>query len=260
MGKAGIALQLYSVREPAKRDLLGTLQRAREMGFRHVQWSGMPELPAPEIRKALDAADLTAIAGHYSMEAFEQDFDGAVRHWKTIGATDVAPGSMMKDCRDSLAGWLRGAQRLDALGAKLRAVGIRLSYHNHAFEFEKFEGDRRYKFDILYESALPENLSVELDTGWAYVGGVDPAAYLRKYAGRCPVIHVKDFNGDGTGPEPPKVTELGRGDLDWPDIFRAGAEAGVEWYIYEQDEHDGDPLDSARVSYEFLVSHLEERT
>ena len=71
----------------------------------------------------------------------------------------------MKDCKANLADWLKGAQRLDALGAKLRAVGMRLSYHNHTFEFEKFPGDPRRKIDILLESTRPENLKAEFDTG-----------------------------------------------------------------------------------------------
>ena len=252
----GIALQLYTLREPAKRDLPDTLRRVRDIGFEYVQWSGMPELPAEEIRAALDDAGLRAVAGHYSVEAFEHDFAGSVEFWKTIGVTDVAPGSMMDECRDTLDGWLGGARRLNTLGAKLRAEGLRYSYHNHAFEFEYFDTDPRYKLDILYGATSPVNVYAELDTAWVYIGGADPAAYLRRYAGRCPVIHVKDAQLRAKPDGSPKLVELGRGELDWPDVFEAAREAGVEWLIYEQDECDGDPFDSARVSYEFLRAHL----
>ena len=64
--KAGIALQLYTVRDLAKRDLEGTLKKAADMGWRYVQWSGMPVLPADKIRAALDKAGLTCIACHTS--------------------------------------------------------------------------------------------------------------------------------------------------------------------------------------------------
>ncbi|MBI5095659.1 MAG: sugar phosphate isomerase/epimerase [Candidatus Hydrogenedentes bacterium] len=256
MTAPGIALQLYTVREPAKRSALDTLKRAHDIGFRYVQWSGMPELPAADIRKALDAAELTAIAGHYSVEKFEQDFEGSVAFWKTVGVSDLAPGSMMTECRDTLEGWLAGARRLDALGAKLRREGIRYSYHNHAFEFERFDGDSRYKLDILYDTASPANVYAELDTAWVYVGGEDPAAYLRRYAGRCPVIHVKDALLHG-GPEGrPRMVPLGAGELDWPAILDAARDTGVQWLIYEQDDCDGDPLEDARISYEFLKSNL----
>ncbi len=253
--KKGIALQLYTVRDPAKKDLAGTLKRAKEIGFDYVQWSGMPDLPAAEIRAHLDAAGLKAIAGHYGVEAFEKDFEGSVQYWKTIGALDVAPGGMMSDCRDSLEAWLRGAARLDALGARLRGVGMRLSYHNHAFEFETFPEDPRAKLDILYESTSPENLFAEIDTAWVQVGGADPAEYLRKYSGRCPVIHVKDLAKETLGGRP-IFTPLGKGVLAWDEILAAAEEANVEWYVYEQDTHAGDPLENARISYEFLKQSL----
>ena len=252
---AGIALQLYTLREPARDDLLGTLKRARGIGWEYVQWSGMPNLPADQIRDALDAAGLKAVASHCGMESFEQDFDGAVRFWKTVGVADVAPGGMMSDCTGALDAWLRGAKRLDTLGAKLRAVELRLSYHNHDSEYEVFDGDPRRKIDILYESTSPNNLYAEFDTAWVQAGGADPAAYLRKYAGRCPVIHVKDLAAEKKNGRV-WFTPLGEGVLDWPEIFDAGREAGVEWYVYEQDTCAGDPIDDARISFRFLEKNL----
>ena len=247
----GIALQLYTLREPARGDLVGTLKRARDIGWEYVQWSGMPDLPAEKIREALDSAGLKAIAAHVGVESFEKDFDAPVKFWKTVGAHDVAPGGMMADCTGSLDAWRRGAKRLDVLGAKLRDVGVRLSYHNHASEFETFEGDPRCKLDILYEETNAANLFAEFDTAWVQVGGADPAAYLRKYARRCPVIHVKDLAKEKRDGHT-WFTPLGEGVLDWAAIFKAGRAAGVEWYVYEQDTCDGDPLASARISYEFL--------
>lgn len=251
----GIALQLYTVRDPAKKDLAGTLKRVRDMGWEYVQWSGMPVLPAEKIREALDAAELKAVAAHVAVESFEKDFDESVRFWKTVGALDVAPGGMMNDCRSSLDAWLKGAKRLDAVGAKLRAAGMRLSYHNHSFEFEKFPGDPRYKLDILMEAARPGNLNAELDTAWVLNGGTDPAAYIRKYKGRCPVIHVKDILPAKEGAKF-QFMPLGQGAVNWKDVFAAGRESGVEWYIYEQDGGEGSPFDFTRTSYEFLKKNL----
>jgi len=252
----GIALQLYTLREPAAKDLAKTLKRVKETGFDYVQWSGMPNLPAEEIRAQLDHAGLKAIAGHSAIEPFENDFHAALKHWKTIGVRDLAPGGMMADCLDPLEAWLRGAARLDAVGARLKVEGIRLSYHNHASELETFPADTRRKLDILYQAASPENLFAELDTAWLQVGGVDPAGYIRKYKNRCPVIHVKDLvampEKNGRVEFPP----LGQGILDWPAIFSAAKESGVEWYIYEQDPCQGDPFDSVRISYQFLKDNL----
>jgi len=253
--KPGIALQLYTLRDPAKKDLADTLKKAREMGWEYVQWSGMPNLPAEKIRAALDTAGLKAIAAHVGVEPFEKDLEANVKFWKTVGVKDLGPGGMMNDCKATLKDWLNGARRLDDLGAKLRAAGLRLSYHNHAFEFEKFPGDDRCKLDILMESTSPENLKAELDLAWAYVGGVDPAAYIRKYKGRCPVIHAKDVVRAKDGKKQ-QFKPLGQGELNWPEIFAAGNEAGVEWYVYEQDSGEGSPFDYTRASYEFLAKQM----
>ena len=250
-----IALQLYTMREPAKQDLSATLQRVREIGWEYVQWSGMPDLPAETIRTALDKANLKAVAAHINVEKFETDFDGQVCFWKTVGAQDVAPGGMMDDCRGSLEAWRNGAKRLDTLGAKLRDVGMRLSYHNHAFEFETFPEDPRCKEDILLEETSSENLLAEFDTAWIYAGGGDPATYLRKYRGRCPVIHVKDIAALTTQ-DKHELKPLGQGVINWPDVFSAGHEAGVEWYIYEQDTCEGGPFACAQTSYEFLKKQV----
>ncbi|MBI5691275.1 MAG: sugar phosphate isomerase/epimerase [Verrucomicrobia bacterium] len=249
--KAGFALQLYTLREPAKQDAAGTLKRAADMGWRYVQWSGMPQMPADKIRAALDAAGLKCIAAHVSIEAFETKFEQEVAFWKTVGALDVAPGGMMKDCTKDLAAWKRGCQRLDTLGARLRSVGMRLSFHNHQMEFEKFPEDARTKHEILMAETKPANLAAEIDIAWALAAGVDPVALIRKLKGRCPVVHAKDVL-----PSPDKkhkLVPLGQGAVKWADLFAAGRDAGIEWYVYEQDNGAGTPWDYTKASFDFLA-------
>ncbi len=253
--KRGIALQLYTLREPAKKDLADTLKKVREMGWRYVQWSGMPNLPAEKIRAALDAAGLKAISAHVAIEPFEADFDTNVKFWKTVGNKDLGPGGMMNDCKANLEAWLKGARRLDTLGARLRQAGLRLSYHNHAWELEKFPGDDRAKLDILMQSTKPENLCAELDLAWLLVGGVDPAAYIRKYKGRCPCVHAKDVVV-AKNARKQQFKPLGQGEVNWPEVFAAGDAAGIEWYVYEQDNGEGSPFDYTHASYEFLSRHV----
>jgi sugar phosphate isomerase/epimerase len=247
--KAGMALQLYTVRDPAKKDLEGTLKKAFDMGWRYVQWSGMPELPADKIRAALDKAGLKCIACHTSIESFEKDFDGTVAFWKTVGNKDIAPGGMMKDCTADLAAWLRGAKRLDELGTKLRGVGMRLSFHNHTVEFGKFPNDPRTKHQILMDATKPQNLCAELDIAWATAAGVDAPAYIRKLAGRIKVVHAKDVRMQG---KKHTLTALGKGSVNWKEVFAAGKEAGIEWYAYEQDYGQGPVWDYVQESYDYL--------
>ena len=97
--KRKMALQLYTLRDPAKKDLTDTLKKVRAMGWEYVQWSGMPNLPAEKIRAELDAAGLKAVAAHVGMEPFEKDFDTNAKFWKTVGITDLAPGSDVEHCQ-----------------------------------------------------------------------------------------------------------------------------------------------------------------
>ncbi len=247
--KAGIAIQLYTMRNPAKEDLDGTLKKVADMGWQYVQWSGMPKLPADKIRAALDKAGLKCIAAHIAIETFEKDFDKEVAIWKTVGCKDVAPGGMMGNCTANLEAWLKGCKRLDELGAKLRGAGMRLSFHNHQMEFEKFAGDDRTKHQILMDSTKPENLFAELDIAWAYAAGVDPAAYIRTLKNRCPVVHAKDVKKDG---KKNVLKPLGQGEVKWDEVLAAGQESGIEWYIYEQDNGEGSPFDYAKASFDFI--------
>ena len=256
MSQPRIAMILYTVREPAREDLDDTLRRVRECGFKYVQWSGMPNMPADKIRAALEKADLEAVAAHISVEEFENHFDESVAFWETVGVRNIGPGGMMQGCWESHDMWLEGAKRLETLGAKLRDAGIRLSYHNHAAEFEKFEGDNLTKLDLLYQNTRPDCLHAELDVAWIHVGGADPAAYLRKYKDRCPLIHVKDVEAERDANGNLRWMPLGQGVIDWPEVLEAGRQANVEWMIYEQDTYEGDLWDCVRASYKFMKKHL----
>jgi sugar phosphate isomerase/epimerase len=46
--------------------------------------------------------------------------------------------------------------------------------------------------------------------------------------------------------------EIGNGVLDWPKILRAAEAARVEHYFVEQDQTPGNPVDSLRLSMEYL--------
>ena len=100
--------------------------------------------------------------------------------------------------------------------------------------------------------------------------GEDPASYIRKYTGRCPIIHLKDYIGqkeDGSTPyaligvdekEKKKTSAfefrpVGYGCQDVKTILEAGIESGAEWFVVEQDQSVGrPPLEAAEMSIETL--------
>jgi sugar phosphate isomerase/epimerase len=154
---------------------------------------------------------------------------------------------------------------------KFQKAGIQLLYHNHDFEFVKLGGE--YALDALYKAIPMPYLATEIDTCWVRVAGVDPAAYLRRYAGRSPVVHLKDFTSgtaaagkplyalidnegrDGTVDVVDKSAfdfrPLGMGQMDIPAVLKAAEDAGTEWVVVEQDRSTERPsLDAIRLSRE----------
>lgn len=246
MANVPYALQLYTVRDHLEADIAKTLRAVKRIGFEHVELAGLGSQTADEYSYLLAESGLSAVSSHFPFDEIVQNTNRIIDDTEALGLSfAVVPWLGGELCPDKAA-WVKHAAAMDEAGSKLFDAGITLCYHNHALEFEQLDGETI--FDLIYETALPENLAAELDVYWAQFGKVDPVALLRKYAGRCPLLHVKDMD-----PEPPHTfTELGRGIMDWPAIFKAAKEADVRWYIVEQDVCRGDSLDSARVGADFM--------
>jgi len=167
---------------------------------------------------------------------------------QVLGCKFPGIGGMPGEYRGSGEGFATFAKLANEVGQKLAEAGMAFCYHNHSFEFQKFDGE--YGLDILYGNSCPACLKAQLDTYWVQHGGENPAAYITKYSGRVPLVHLKDM----TAGENPTFTEIGNGILDWPAIFTASEAAGTEWFIVEQDVCAGPSLDSARISFENLVA------
>jgi sugar phosphate isomerase/epimerase len=135
---------------------------------------------------------------------------------------------------------------LGALAGSFAERGIRLGYHNHAFEFAALGGTTTW--DILL-AELPAGVELELDVYWASVGGRDPVAEIHATADRVRLLHMKDR---APGPEP-RDTPAGEGILAFPEIVEAGRAAGVAWYVVEQDDAR-DPLADITTAARYLES------
>lgn len=239
-----VGLQLYTLR-----DLLGdrfreSLEQVAAMGYKGVEFAGIyGGLSAPELKQFLGRLGLEVAGLHVSLEQLEQDLDAQIALARTLGAPYLVCPWIDPELRGSEARWRGLFGRLERLGKACRSAGIRLAYHNHTFEFEeKIAGQP--VFEALFAAA--SSLEVELDVAWAHAGGHDPAAYLRKYAGRVPLIHLKDLKGRQT-------VELGRGEVPLEAALQAARAGGVRWLLVEQDESPK-PLESVRLSLDWLRS------
>lgn len=248
MSRIPVGCQMYTLREEMAKDFIGTLRRVAEIGYEGVQLSGVfGGFSGSEIKTILEDFDLKIAATHCSLDALEKDLSKEIDFHLALGNTRTAIGSLPERFRQDKAGYLAAAELMDRIGGEMKRQGVELGYHNHAFEFEtKFDGECAY--DVFFGAMDPENVKAELDTYWVQFGGQDPAAYVRKYASRLTLLHLKDM----TAGENPTYAEVGEGILDWDAIFAAASDTACAWYLVEQDTCQRPPIESVALSFENL--------
>ncbi len=244
MNKISVGLQLYTVRDECTKDFVGTLKKVAKIGYKGVELAGTYSLSGAELRKMLGDIGLKCAGNHMSGE---RDLKKLIDLNVELGCSYVCGPCLPEDELPSdEAGCIAMATYANKVGAELKKNGIHLCYHNHSQEFEKIKD--KYILDWLYENTAPELLMSEIDVMWVQYAGIDPASYIRKYPGRCPLVHIKDMDTNRS------FTEVGEGILDFNSIFSACEEVGTKWYIVEQDVCKRPSIESARMSFEYFKS------
>ncbi len=262
-----IAVQVYSVRDDASKNLYGTLKKIKAMGYDGVEFAGLYGHTAAEIKEMCADIGLTPISAHVPYVDMVNDPEGVLGIYAEIGVKYVAVPYLTEQHRPGTDAFPEVIKNIAMLGEVAKKLGITLLYHNHDFEFIKLDG--KYALDILYEEVSADLLQTELDVCWVNVGGEVPANYIRKYVGRCPVVHCKDFYGEKsedmyeligiekkapTRPGNFEFRPVGSGLNDFPAILAAAKDAGTEWIVVEQDKPSMGltPLESIEKSINYL--------
>ncbi len=272
--KFPIALQLYSVRDDMSKDFYGTLKRVKELGYEGVEFAGLFGEKPEDIKAALKELSLVPVSAHVPYYDMLKDPEGVLSDYKAIGCEYVAVPYLTEECRPGTDGFKDTVEGIRKIGEAAKKLGITLLYHNHDFEFIKLDG--KYALDVLYDTVPEDLLKTELDTCWVNVGGENPAAYVLKYSGRAPVVHLKDFAGSkGNGPlykligiddggenEKKSTFEfrpVGYGIQDFYSILRASEKAGAKWVVVEQDDKSMNKtaFECAEMSIDYLKTILE---
>ena len=243
-----IGVQLYSVRDELEKDFEGTLSRVKAMGYEGVEFAGLYGKSAEAVKALCEKYDLVPVSAHVPLGEMRDD-PHVLETYAAIGCRFVAIPWLEDKDRPGHPGFEKMIQDAAILGAYAKKLGMQLAYHNHDFEFDKVDG--KYALDVIYETIPADLLLAELDTCWVNVGGADPVAYVRKYAGRVDIIHLKDFAGkksenmyaligvnDGKKEDTVGDFEfrpLGQGLQNMPAILKAAEESGTEWAVVEID-------------------------
>lgn len=241
-----IGIQLYTVRELFSKDPMGTLEKVAAIGYREVEYGGggYDKMDHAALRKTMDRLGLTSPSIHVAYEALGSDFDGAAAMAKALGAdTLVVP--YMLDAHRNAEGWKAAVANFNRYAERLKKAGLGFAYHNHDFEFTLKPGGTSL-FDTLIADADPALVRLELDLFWAVAAGEDPKAIIRRLPGRIYAYHVKDRTADG------KMTSVGKGVIDFADIFTLNRTAGVKHFYVENDQSPAPYLPDIQTSFTTL--------
>lgn len=232
-----VALQLWSVRDEMKRDFGATIAEVARIGYAGVELAGYGNLDAKGAKAAVDSAGLKVAGMHVGIASLRADPEKVIGEALSFGTRHVIVPFWPPEQFVSVSAVEKIGEELNAIGSKLRASGLQLSFHNHAGEFRLLEG--RPVFEWLLGAAEPRHLNAEVDVYWVHVAGYSPAKFLRDQGARAKLIHLKD------------ETELGGGPVDFAAIFATVEAIGAaEWYVVEQEKYNFAPLESVRRCFD----------
>ncbi|MGD0579278.1 MAG: sugar phosphate isomerase/epimerase [Bryobacteraceae bacterium] len=252
-------LQLYTVRRIIDKDPARVLKEIEAAGYKEVE-TALEDLP--RIWPALQQTKLKAVGVHLPTDLFlrkQGEMGAALDEAKKHGFEYViCPWIDPKD-RGGVEAIKKLAANLNKAGEQATAAGLKLCYHNHAFEFAPAGAQGGMLIDVLLAETDPRYVGWEMDIFWVSVTGHDPVDLMRKYSKRVALMHVKDLAAgvaqrfDEHVPNT-AFKEAGAGTLDLKKILHTATEIGVKHFFVEQDETPGDPMASAKMSASYLKS------
>ncbi|WP_225333193.1 sugar phosphate isomerase/epimerase family protein [Halomicrobium urmianum] len=239
------AIQLYTLRE-IDAPVTELLERVSEAGFDGVEYAyRVPEADPEAVRDALAETGLRVPAAHVPIEDLEGDLEATVDRYRDLRCERLVVPYLDDEHFADEESVTETAERLEALADRLDEHDVPLLYHNHDAEFTELAGGTA--FDTLV--AETQTLDFELDVGLAASAGTDPAELIESYGGRIELLHCTDADFDD--PDPAHVS-FGEGDVDYGAVFDAAADAGIEWYVYENGSTDEPAAELAHAGERFV--------
>lgn len=252
-------LALYTVRDNMGDDAKATLGKVEEAGYAYVEAAGYSDGKyygmAPEDFKAyLNSLGLQPISTHQASATLD-NIDTELAAAKKAGfeyfVIPVPPMGLFAYNSETKSMGMKGSvsnltEILTQMGKKCEAVGLKLLYHNHDFEYKRNE-EGIVPIDYLLEHTDPKYVNFQMDLYWVTKAGADPLAYFEKYPGRFKAWHVKDMDEEG------KFAPVGEGTIDFKRILARKEASGMVKYFVEQDRTwDQKPMEVIKISHEGL--------
>lgn len=254
-----IGIQLYSLKDIINNDPREVLKKLANIGFNEIETYGYTEgkfwgLEVSELKKEISENKMKSPSGHYDGNSIiKGDFEylkNIISVASQLNQDYIIIPSIAEELRNSKSAYLKIAEKFNHAGEMCNKAGIKLAYHNHAFEFEKFDGLTGY--DILLNNTDENLVTFEMDIYWVVRAGIDPISLFNKYPGRFKLWHVKDMNKENAELN----TEIGNGSIDYKEIFKYAEKSGVEHYILEQENFEIPNFSSLNKSYNYIKNDL----
>lgn len=244
-----ISLQYWSLHKEFAEDYAATAKQLAEAGYKFLEvgFGSGDHLSAKERQKILADAGVAASSLHISWSGLADHFNKIIDDAGTFQTRELVIPWMPSETFASVKSCAEFGEQYGAMGARLRELGFRLSYHHHDYEYALLEG--RPALEWMLEASAPRDVSAEIDVCWAHIAGHDPVWALSRMGSRARMVHLKDCDKNK------RTTALGCGVIDFPAIFELLDKSGtVEWYAVEQEHYDGSPFESLRRSMDYLKS------
>lgn len=230
-----LGAQVYSVRKYIQTtdDYGNTLNQLKALGYDTVQHAGVEITDAYLLRDLTQEAGLQQVCPNLSNTLVLETPDKAIEYVRILGCDSIMLPYVPCDGMATLESFLAGWAPFEAPLKKLQEAGIKLCYHNHAFDIAPMFGSQFSFVDYLLENK--PDWEFILDVAWSQYAGVDTLAYMEKIGSRMNCIHFKDFLPSVNHNNRPVFCACGNGKVKL-DIYAEKAKfLGIENVIVEQD-------------------------
>jgi sugar phosphate isomerase/epimerase len=243
VNKFKLGIQLYTVRDELEKDFSGTLRFLVEQGIEGVEFAFYYGNYEPdELAEVLSNYGLETYGIYEALDNIADANSKVYDYAKALNCKYLTSGCPEDILKNNFAECL---DKLKKASQAVRAKGLSLCYHAHAYEFDKY--DLRSYLEIILDET---DLLFEADTAWIHAGGKNVKVYLEKYKDKIPLIHIKDITRDID------YTELGTGVVNFNEVIDFAHNSQVEWLAYEQDLSKIGELESTKRSLKFIKNLL----
>lgn len=259
MSKPAPSIQLWSIREPFTADMNAALAKLSSLGFTQVEPFAHGDLKAgtfiDDLVAALKANNLVAptvhmqVIGKDATQYFEAAHKLGVKYLiDPMYAPDFTDMQTIPGTWEDKGKLLWIAEQLNNLAEQGKQYGIKVGYHNHAFELAaRVDGEIALQFLI---DNLNDDVVIELDTYWCEVGGVSAPDFLKENGHKVIALHIKDGYRSGNVDE---QVPAGKGELPIPEILAAAPHAIP---VIEFDKYAGEIFEGVETALTYVNAVL----